>query len=167
MNKFVLTLMSLFVALSLTANNHQGSLLKKGDNVPEFTVTTLDGEEMAINKLKGKVVLINFFATWCGPCMKELPEVQKQLWPKFKDENFVMISIGRQHSKEELMKWNKTKGFTFPIAPDPKREVYSKFANQYIPRNFIVDKSGKIIWQGVGFDRKELDEMMKTIQENL
>ncbi|MCT4603851.1 MAG: TlpA family protein disulfide reductase [Marinifilum sp.] len=167
MNKIVLTFISLFVALTLTASDYQGSLLKKGDKVPEFTVTTLDGKEIASSELKGKVVLINFFATWCGPCMKELPEVQKHLWPKFKDKNFVMISIGRQHTKDELIKWNKKKGFTFPIAPDPKREIYSKFASQYIPRNFIVDKSGKIIWQGVGFEQKELDEMIKTIQENL
>lgn len=167
MNKIVLTFISLFVAFTLTANDHQGSLLKNGDMVPEFKVTTLDGKEIATSELKGKIILINFFATWCGPCMKELPEVQKQLWPKFKDKNFVMVSIGREHTKEELSKWNKKKGFTFPIAPDPKREVYSKFASQYIPRNFIVDKTGKIIWQGVGFDQKELDEMMKTIEENL
>ncbi|NOU59899.1 TlpA family protein disulfide reductase [Marinifilum caeruleilacunae] len=167
MKKLLLTFIAIVAVSALFADNHQGSLLKTGEQVPEFSVTTLDGKEIAITELKGKVVLINFFATWCGPCMKELPEVQKQLWPKFKDENFVMVSIGREHTKEELSKWNKKKGFTFPIAPDSKREVYSKFASQYIPRNFIVDKSGKIIWQGVGFDQKELDEMMKTIQENL
>lgn len=167
MNKIVLTFISLFFALNLTAKNYQGSLLKTGDQVPEFTVTTLDVKEISIKDLKGKVVLINFFATWCGPCMKELPEVQKQLWPKFKDENFAMVSIGREHTKDELTKWNQKKGFTFPIAPDQKREVYSKFASQYIPRNFIVDKTGKIIWQGVGFDQKEMDQMIKTIQENL
>ena len=167
MNKIVLTFMALFVALTLTANDHQGSLLKTGDMVPEFKVTTLDGNDIAISELKGKIILINFFATWCGPCMKELPEVEKQLWPKFKDQNFVLVSIGREHTTEELIKWNKKKGFTFPIAADPKREVYSKFASQYIPRNFIVDKTGKIIWQGVGFNQKELDEIMKTIEENL
>jgi len=99
--------------------------------------------------------------------MKELPEVESKLWPKFKGENFAMVSIGREHTKEELLKWNKKKGFTFPIAPDPKREVYSKFASQYIPRNFIADKSGKIIWQGVGFDQKELEQMIKVIESNL
>ncbi|WP_282015941.1 TlpA family protein disulfide reductase [Marinifilum flexuosum] len=167
MNKIVLTFITLFAALSLNASDFKGSLLKNGDKVPEFTVTTLDGKEVSIKDLKGKVVLINFFATWCGPCMKELPEVQKQLWPKFKDEKFAMVSIGREHTKDELTKWNQKKGFTFPIAPDPKREVYSKFASQYIPRNFIVDKTGKVIWQGVGFDQKELDQMIKAIQENL
>lgn len=167
MNKTVLILIVLFAALNLKASDYQGLLLKNGDKLPNFSVTTLDGKEISLNELEGKVVLINFFATWCGPCMKELPEVQKQLWPKFKNENFAMVSIGREHTKDELEKWNQKKAFTFPIAPDPKREVYSKFASQYIPRNFIVDKTGKIIWQGVGFDQKELEQMIKTIQENL
>ena len=142
-------------------------MVKTGDKVPVFTISTLTGEDVSIEKLKGKVVLINFFATWCGPCMKEMPEIESKLWPKFKDQNFAMLSIGRGHTTDELQTWNKKKAFTFPIAADPKREVYSKFASQYIPRNFIVDKSGKIIWQGVGFDQKELEQMIKVIESNL
>ena len=167
MKRLLIVLMALFTCGQLLAGNHEGDLVKIGDQVPEFKVVTLDGKEIAVADLKGKVVLVNFFATWCGPCMKELPEVEAQLWPKFKDKNFVMVSIGREHTKAQLEAWNKKKGFTFPIAPDPKREVYGKFASQYIPRNFIVDKKGKIVWQGVGFDQQELDEMMKIIQENL
>lgn len=167
MKKLIIALIAIIGTTNLIAENHKGFLVKTGDQAPIFTVTTIDGKDISLTDLKGKVVLINFFAIWCGPCMKELPEVEKQLWPKFKDQNFVMVSIGREHTKDQLIAWNKKKGFTFPIAPDPKREVYSKFASQYIPRNFIVDKSGKVIWQGVGFDQKELDQMMKVIKENL
>jgi len=167
MRKIFITLLVVVAATTLFAEDHQGSLVKNGNQVPNFRVTNLNGKNISISELKGKVVLINFFATWCGPCMKELPEVEAKLWTKFKDQNFAMLSIGREHTKEQLVAWNKKKGFTFPIAPDPKREVYSKFASQYIPRNFIVDKTGKIIWQGVGFSQKELDEMIKIIQENL
>nr|WP_320117851.1 TlpA disulfide reductase family protein [uncultured Marinifilum sp.] len=167
MKKLLFTFVALLAISTLFADNYQGSLLKKGDQVPDFTISTINGKKIAISELKGKVVLINFFATWCGPCMKELPEVEKQLYPKFKNENFAMISIGREHTKAELLNWNKKKDFSFPIAADPKREVYAKFASQYIPRNFIVDKKGKIIWQGVGFSQKELDQMIKIIQNNL
>lgn len=168
MRKLFISLLAVITSTTvISAQNYQGSLVKEGDQVPNFSVLTLDGKELAINDLKGKVVLINFFATWCGSCMEELPEIESKLWPKFKDKSFVMLSIGREHTKEDLMKWNQKKGFTFLIAPDPKREVYAKFASQYIPRNFIVDKKGEIVWQGVGFNQKELAHMMKVIQENL
>ncbi|WP_461640289.1 peroxiredoxin family protein [Labilibaculum euxinus] len=167
MKKIFITLLAIITAVTLFAQDHQGSLVKTGDQVPNFSIPTLDGKEFVISDLKGKVVLVNFFATWCGPCMKELPEVESQLWPKFKNENFAMVSIGREHTKEQLEAFNGKKGLTFPIAPDPKREVYAKFASQYIPRNFIVDKTGKIVWQGVGFSLEELEHMMKVIQENL
>ncbi len=167
MKKLLFALIAILATTSLIAQNHKGSLVKTGDKVPVFTISTLTGEDVSIEKLKGKVVLINFFATWCGPCMKEMPEIESKLWPKFKDQNFAMLSIGRGHTTDELQTWNKKKAFTFPIAADPKREVYSKFASQYIPRNFIVDKSGKIIWQGVGFDQKELEQMIKVIESNL
>lgn len=167
MRKVIITLLALIATTNLFAQDYQGSLVKNGDQVPDFTIETIDGNTMSVTDLKGKVVLVNFFATWCGPCMKELPQVEAKLWPKFKDQNFAMLSIGREHTKEQLLTWNQKKGFTFPLAPDPKREVYSKFASQYIPRNFILDKTGKIIWQGVGFSEEELEQMMKTIQENL
>lgn len=167
MKKLFISLLAIIATTTLFAQNHQGSIVKTGDKVPNFSITSLDGKDISISDLKGKVVLINFFATWCGPCMKELPEVESQLWPKFKNENFAMISIGREHTKEQLEAFNQKKGFTFPIAPDPKREVYAKFASQYIPRNFIVDKEGEIVWQGVGFSQEELDHMIKVIQENL
>ena len=168
MKKLIIVLIAIIATITVIyAQNHQGSLVNTGDQVPDFSVTTLDGKEVSIEKLKGKVVLINFFATWCGPCIKELPEVEVKLWTKFKDQNFAMISIGREHTKAQLEAFNQKKGFTFAIAPDPKREVYSKFASQYIPRNFIIDKEGKIIWQGVGFNQKELEQMIKIIELNL
>lgn len=167
MKKILVILFVMVASVTLFAQDQQESLLKNGDKVPDFKVTSLEGKEISISELKGKVVLVNFFATWCGPCMKELPEVESQLWPKFKDRNFAMVAIGREHTQEQLIEFNKKKGFTFPIAADPKREVYRKFADQYIPRNFIVDKTGNIIYQCVGFSQKELDEMIQIIQENL
>ena len=165
MKRFVLLALALVFTTSLWADGNEGNLTKKGQNAPDFTVTSLDGEQFKLSDLKGKVVLVNFFATWCGPCMKELPELEKQLWPRFKNENFKMISIGREHTKAEMKKFQSAKKFTFPIAADPQRQVYAKYAEKYIPRNYIIDKEGKIIFQGKGFSQKELDEMMMIIEK--
>lgn len=112
--------------------------------------------------------MISIFATWCGPCQKELAEVQSTLWPKYKDnKDFVLLVVGREHTDAQLEKYNEKKGFTFPLYPDPKREVTAKFAKQYIPRAFLVDKEGKIIYNSVGYTEEEFEKLMNTIDEAL
>ncbi len=167
MKKFILLAIGLVFASSLWADGEDGDLTEKGQMAPNFKVRTLDGDLFKLSKMRGKVVLVNFFATWCGPCMKELPELEKQVWPRFKNENFEMISIGREHSKAEMKAFQSEKKFTYPIAADPKRQVYSKYAEKYIPRNYVIDKKGKIIFQSKGFTQKELDEMMELIEKAL
>ena len=99
---------------------------------------------------------------------KELAEVQKTLWPKYKDnKDFRMIVIGREHTDEELTAYNKRKEFTFPLYPDPKREVTNKFASQYIPRSYLINKEGKVISATVGYQKEEMDKLMKEIDKAL
>ena len=167
MKRIALTLLALVFTTSLWASDHEGDRTQKGQMAPDFTITNLDGEVFKLSDMKGKVVLVNFFATWCGPCMKELPELEKQVWPRFKNENFKLISIGREHTNAELKKFRFKKKYTFPIAADPKRQIYARYAEKFIPRNYIIDKEGKIIFQSKGFSQKELDEMMIIIEKAL
>lgn len=157
----------LFTALLTSAVTSQeksdGTLTKIGQDVPEFKVTTLDEKNIEIAKLQGKVVLINFFATWCAPCMAEMPHLEEEILKKYQQDDFVVIAIGREHSKEELSKFNQEKKFSFKIAPDPKREVYSKFAEKFIPRNYLINREGKIVFQSIGFEKKEFEELINKI----
>lgn len=108
--------------------------VKIGDTMPQFTLNSDVYGQVTPSDLKGKVVLVSLFATWCGPCQKELAEVQSTLYPKYKDnENFRLLVIGREHTDADLTKYNARKKFTFPLYPDPKREVFSLFADQSIP----------------------------------
>jgi peroxiredoxin len=139
----------------------------KGDIAPQFTATTLDGKEISIEKLRGKVILINYFATWCGPCMKEMPYLESEIYKKIDNEDFVLICIGREHTTEELVKFKDEKGFDLPMAPDPKREIYSKYARMMIPRNFVIGRDGKIIYQHIGFEMEEFEKMITVIKNEL
>jgi peroxiredoxin len=164
MKKILLVLFLLPLFLSAQTED-KTTYTKVGQNVPAFSVTTLDGKTINIADLKGKVVLLNFFATWCGPCMLEMPVVEKEIWQKYKGDNFVVLALGREHSKDELEKFNKEKGFTFLIAPDPKRGVYSLFAKETIPRNYLINKEGKIIWQGIGYSKEEFAKLIVEIEK--
>ncbi len=162
---FFSILLLLLPLIVLAQDEKESTLTEVGQAVPSFKLTTITGEEFDIQKMKGKTVLINFFATWCGPCMSEMPHLQKEIWEKFKGENFVVIAVGREHSSEELVKFNNEKGFTFLMAPDPKRDVYGLFAKAYIPRNYLIDKTGKIAYQSVGFNKEEFQVLKSMIQK--
>ena len=146
----------------------QAQELKMGDAMPKFELNSTVYGDIKPADLKGKVVLVSLFATWCGPCQKELAEVQSTLWPKYKDnKDFVMLVIGREHTDEQLQKYNERKKFAFPLYPDPKREVFSLFAEKSIPRAYLFDKSGKLIYSSVGYTEEEFKKLMETIESAL
>ena len=163
MKKYIVMFVMLVVAFCVQAQE-----LKKGEAMPMFELTSSVYGDIKPADLKGKVVLINLFATWCGPCQTELAEVQETLWPKYKDnQDFLLLVIGREHTDEQLQKYNERKQFTFPLYPDPKREVFSLFAEKYIPRAYLFDKEGKLIHSSVGYTEEEFQVLMDTIESEL
>ena len=146
----------------------QAQELKQGDAMPGFELNSSVYGKVNSVDLKGKVVLVSLFATWCGPCQLELAEVQKTLWPKYKDnKNFKMLVVGREHTDEQLTKYNERKKFTFPLYPDPKREVFSKFAEKSIPRAYLFGKDGKLIYSSIGYTEEEFQHLLKAIENAL
>lgn len=163
MKKLGLLLMMLCMAFATNAQE-----LKKGDKLPDFQLKSAVYGDVSSSDLKGKVVLVSLFATWCGPCQLELAEVEKVLWPKYKDnKDFVLLVIGREHTDEQLKAYNERKKFTFPLYPDPKREVFSLFAGQSIPRAYLFNKEGEAIYTSIGYEAKEFNKLMETIEEAL
>jgi len=166
---FVLVLFSNYIfCQNANDDRMQTSLVQLNQTAPEFSFTTSDGKKAKLSDYKGKVILINFFATWCGPCMVEMPLLQTEIWDKLKDNpNFALLSIGRDHSQEEINKFIEKKKFTFPIYADKGKIIYSLFATQYIPRNYLIDKSGKVVYASTGFSTEEFEDLKKTINKLL
>ena len=163
MKKFALMFMMLVMAIGIQAQE-----LKKGDSMPKFELKSSVYGDVKPADLKGKVVLVSLFATWCGPCQKELADVQSTLWPKYKDhKDFVMLVIGREHTNADLQKYNERKKFTFPLYPDPKREVFSLFAEKSIPRAYLFGKDGKLLYSSIGYTAEEFQKLMETIESAL
>lgn len=140
------------------------SITLVGDSVPQFSLTTADGDEFSLPE-NGKVILINFFATWCGPCQLELPHIER-IWEANKnDEHFRLLVIGREETTDSVREYRDKNGFTFPIAADPDRSVYSLFANESIPRTMIVSPDGRIVYSKAGFYEDDLNELNAVLQE--
>lgn len=140
---------------------------KVGQKMPAFTVVDTTGRRFSIPELKGTVVLVNFWATWCGPCRAEIPRLEKEIWQKYKSERFVVLGIAREQSQEEISKFRDQQGITYPIAPDPHRDVYKLFADAGIPRNYLVGADGTILFQTVGYELAEFDALKKIVEQEL
>lgn len=168
MKKYLFLAVFALLACVVKAQDESGDLVKVGQPMPAFTIVNDGGTQIPSSSLKGKVVLVNFFATWCPPCQKELAAVQKTLWPKYKDnKDFVLLVVGREHTDTELQKYNEKKGFTFPLYPDKNRAVYGAFAKNLIPRSYLVDKTGKVIYAAKGYSDEEFAELMDKIEAAL
>lgn len=165
-NKISLLFLSLLLSSGIFAQDVFAQV-KEGDVAPDFVIKTLDGETRLLSELRGKVVWLNFFATWCPPCRKELPHLQK-MYDELKDnENFELFVIGREHEAVELRKFKEDQDYTFPFVPDPERVIFSKYADQNIPRNFIVDKEGRIAEASVGFNEDDFTRSIKKLKKIL
>ncbi len=142
------------------------TLLNIGDTFPETSLTTTDGEMITL-PIPGKVVLINFFATWCGPCQKELPHIE-HIWADLKlDDRFRLVVIGREETAETVRTFRQEHGFTFPMAADPDRAVYSMFATESIPRTMVVSPEGRIVYSTAGFRETDIAELNLVLREQL
>jgi thiol-disulfide isomerase/thioredoxin len=146
------------------ADEAEGTLTKVGDVSPVLSVKTVDNQ---IVDFHGKVVVLNFFATWCGPCMEEMPHLETDLWRPLKAKGLVLVSVGREHTDAEVKKFQKAKGYSFSFAADPKREVYGKFATQLIPRCIVIGKDGRIKYQSMGFAKDEFPALIRAVTAEL
>ncbi|ESU26433.1 Peroxiredoxin [Flavobacterium limnosediminis JC2902] len=146
----------------------QSSNIKDGQSVPDFSFTDGTGKKISMSDLKGKVVLINFFATWCGPCVQEMPYLQKDIWELLKEnKNFALLSFGRGHNAEEISKFSNAKKITLPMYPDKEKIIYTSFATKYIPRNYLIDQNGIVVYSSVGFSTEEFEVLKDKINELL
>ena len=161
----------LFLMVAVSASGAEApdstSLTRVGQEAPGFSVKMLDGEKFSLESVRGSVVLINFFATWCPPCMAEMPRMETEIHRIFEAEGLVVIAVGREHTMEEIEKFREEKGFTFALAPDPERHIYGKYATMYIPRNVLIDREGRIVYQSKGYTEEEFETLLKAVRQAL
>jgi thiol-disulfide isomerase/thioredoxin len=134
-------------------------LRKAGFDIParevmseDFTLESLDGSKISLSSYRGKVVLLSFWATWCGPCKEEMPAMQA-LYVKLRSKGFEVVAVDMMEDKATVAKFVKTSGYTFPVLLDSTGSVGGgSYAARAIPTNYIVDKGGKLVARKIGID---------------
>jgi len=167
---FVLLFLMIGAAVSApgqTVPEDSTTLVRIGQESPDFTVTTLAGHAFSPAQAKGGVVLLNFFATWCTACKMELPDLQKNIWEPFRKSGLTVLCIGREHSAQELEKFRDENGYTFDFAPDPKREIYGLFATRNIPRTILIGRKGTVLYQSLGYSPEEFKTLTGQVARAL
>jgi len=147
-----------------------GYIVKIGQQVPDFDLTTTDGKTIRMADLKGKVVMLQFTASWCSVCRKEMPHIEADIWKKYKNNpNFALYGIDLDEPKDIVEKFAKQIPVTYPLALDPKGGIFYQFAEQKagVTRNVILDKTGKIVYMTRLYKEEEFAEMKKVIADLL
>lgn len=144
-----------------------GFVVKIGDQMPEFSTTLLNGKKISTADFKGKVVMLQFTASWCSVCRKEMPFIEKDIWQKQqKNKDFVLIGVDLDEPLEKVKKFQEDIKVTYPIALDPGGKIFGLFAEKKagVTRNVILDKTGKIVYLTRLYKEDEFAEMVKVIE---
>lgn len=147
-----------------------GYIIRVGQVVPDIKWTQTDGKTVSIKDLRGKVVMLQFTASWCGVCRREMPFIERDIWQKHKDnKDFYLVGIDRDEPKATVEAFAKQTGVTYPLALDPGADLFAKFAllESGITRNVLVDRDGKIVMTTRLYNEKEFQLLVKKIDSLL
>lgn len=161
-----------FVILSCKSSKEpedRGFIIKVGDICPDFEMVLTNDSIVKMSDLKGKVVMLQFTASWCGVCREEMPHIEKEIWQPLASKGLVVIGIDRDEPVETVRKFAADIKITYPLALDPGAQIFSRFAlkESGVTRNVIVDKSGRIAYLTRLFNMEEFGLMKAKIEELL
>lgn len=147
-----------------------GYIVKVGDMAPDFTITLTDGKQVSLSSLRGKVVMLQFTASWCGVCRKEMPFIEKDIWLKNKSNpDFALIGIDRDEPLEKVLAFAKSTGVTYPLGLDPGADIFAKYAliDAGITRNVLIDREGRIVKLTRLYNEEEFASVVNQIDAML
>ena len=150
--------------------DENGYIVYEGQACPDFSITLTDGRTLRMSELKGKVVMLQFTASWCSVCRKEMPFIEKDIWQRYKEHpDFVLIGVDRDEPLDKVIQFGKQVGVTYPLGLDPGAEIFARFALKKagISRNVLVDRDGKIIMRTRLYKEDEFQSLVETIGKTL
>jgi cytochrome c biogenesis protein CcmG/thiol:disulfide interchange protein DsbE len=141
--------LGVIIVLGLGLTRSRQGPVGVGDDVPGFVLTTFEGEKIDIESLRGKVVVINFWASWCGPCEQEAAELE-QAYQSFKDEEVIFLGVDYTDTETEALAYLSKFNITYPNGPDLRTEISQAFRMTGVPETYIVGKDGTLVDVKIG-----------------
>lgn len=166
-----IVILAVAVLMAITAYSQEqklyehGYLVQAGDRAPDFTIREAGGESYSLSDLRGKVVMLQFTASWCSVCRKEMPFIEDEVWQPGRDKGLVVIGIDRDEPESTVLKFKDDMKITYPLALDPGADIFGLFAQKEagVTRNVIINREGEIIFLTRLFEQGEFDEMKRVI----
>ncbi len=153
---------SLVLSLSLLGFMEHTLAVELNQNAPAFEVPAWKGEPIKLNEYQGKVVLLDFWASWCGPCRQSLP-LFNQLYNELKEKSFVVLAINIDENKEDALSFLKEVPLDFPVGFDAAGKIPELFQMKGMPTSYILSKSGKVVKITEGFTPSEMMHIKKEV----
>lgn len=157
-------------ALAQPVADATGYIVRVGQQAPDFCVTQTDGSKFCLSQQRGKVVLLQFTASWCGVCRKEMKQALEPLYQRLKDNpDFMMLGIDRDEPLDTVLGFIKQTGVTYRLALDPGAETYVKYAlkESGITRNCLIDREGRIVHLTRLYNEEEFAALVESINNEL
>lgn len=169
MYRFALMLLTAFALWGCigeeTYSPEESTLVEVGELAPDFEVELFDGGTLRLSDLRGKVVLLTFFSSWCPECREELSQFPSTVLNRFPDSGFASLCISRGETREAVAEFRASSGLCFPMALDPSASVYFLYAREGVPRNFLLDHDGRIVSMMIGYNASSWDAMLDLAAE--
>ena len=163
--------LSIVTLVMVTKNeDNRGYKVKVGDIAPNIELISPDGSKIMLHDLRGKVVMLQFTATWCPVCIDEMPHIESDIWQKHKDnKDFALYGVMYKQNKSDVVKMLDLSKVTYPLVIDPKGVAFHEFAEEGagVTRNVIIDKDGKITYLTRLFNEEEFSGMVTKINSLL
>ena len=151
-------------------DDDRGYIVQLGDKAPDIIIQYIDGTQKKLSDFKGKIVMLQFTASWCGVCRKEMPFIEKDIWQKHKNNpKFALIGIDLMETPEKTQQFAKDISITYPLTLDPEGKAFYSYAAKGagVTRNIIIYKKGKIVFMTRLYDPEEFKKMCEVIDQLL
>ena len=135
-----------------------------GRTMPAFASVDQNDRRITTESLRGKVVVLNVWATWCRPCVDELPRIEREIWQRFRSD-VAVIAVARGESTAKIRAFNQRLNLTFPLVEDPREKIARQLGgDDSIPRTYVIDRSGTVVHQTLGYGEQGFAELVSAVE---